>query len=254
MAAEHPIYLQPRVMAALQRNDTNRDAELIYGILFDRIDADEMSSYVRYIRRCVEQEISHIQRVEKDGGLLEYVRTLESRLAQAVAETRRLQAKSLTDAQQPPPPPAAAAAAVGANEMLEAFDAEDRELLHRALQATKSLEAILECFRSLDKRDLGYGGTENDRLVAKVTFFYFLNCTRALQEFAFRSTHPERPAQRTPLKPDAIRSFRPGLQLLAERYSNREIDGAAFVGQLKRLYMFGTADACTPPSRRHTNQ
>ena len=244
IGSHHPIFLQQNVIDALRRNDKRRDSELVAGILFDRVDADEMSSYVRFIRRCVEQEIASIQSVEKDGGLVEYVRSLEARLAQAVAETQRLQAKEHSTTT------ATTATTPDTEELLDAFDTEDRELLQRALHATKTLQTVLECFHSLDRRDLGYSGTPNDRLVAKVTFFYFLSCTRSLQEFAFRSTHPQRPPHRTPMPRRDVETFKPGLCALAERYANREIDGAVFVERLKRLYMFGTPDACSPPSRK----
>lgn len=190
------------------------DAEIVGAILFDRVDADELGAYVRYLRAAVEAELRNVQRADTDSGdgdggsaLDAYVASLEERLR--------------------------------ATEVRATFDTEDRALLADAAKAARCLEAELHCFRQLERC-----AATADRLVVKVTFFYFLSCSRALQRFVYAATHPERPSHRCVMPPLQRGTFKPGLKRVAERYANREIDGAAFLDTLRCLYTFGST---TPP-------
>ena len=237
MLVVRPESVSVKTWEAMQMHDKKRDSELLGGILFDQVDGSELQTYVGFIRRCLECHIQTMQLTEQAGGLMKYVSMLESRLENNLERQAKLNA-ALTDH-------------VDSDELLDAFSTEDRQLLRQSIATAQRLQREIECFRALEKRDLGFSGSDGDRLVAKVTFFYFLSCSPDLQDFAFRTHHPERPESRACLDGRKRIIFLRGLKQVAERYANHELNGPQFVLLLQNLYTFGTASELESVEKRN---
>lgn len=119
------------------------------------------------------------------------------------------------------------AVALDQRELERAIGQEERQLLQECATAVAPLRRQLVALEQLERLLRQPGDTE--RLVAKVTFFFFVSYSRAVKTYV--AQHPN-----THLPPERIDTFLERLRPLAERYSDHGIDGAQFVHQVQEVY------------------